>query len=335
MVYKPILQMLKHFSEHSNLHIRYVLFAHFPSAERHVPSITKETLNRAIQSKDKDLQQYITGGTSETDLEKFLERFKMEFGPTYDDIAKQVATKLEANGIPTGEIETLAYPNTIHLIAKLSVQHEEAARKTTKKQFLLQLKNIRTTAISRWTLFLKTRTKLLEARKKQLKTHLDKNSRLRYFLVAPDSIEDYAKEIVLFVNDFLDKYHFKLAHVSTPVLCIRAGRTEVQEIQRRLFAKGIVAEDGYVGGQFQESRFFREPMIHRSPSGKIIREFTLRIVSWHDHGSVLNSKKCDDLFVIGEPTYESLNTEDVNVERLSGATMKEIRYVMGVSDVCE
>ncbi|WP_158499464.1 hypothetical protein [Marinobacter sp. CP1] len=36
-------------------------------------------------------------------------------------------------------------------------------------------------------------------------------------------------------------------------------------------------------------------------------------------------------------TYEKsgLDTVDVNVERLAGATMKEIKYVMGVSNVYE
>jgi hypothetical protein len=204
-----------------------------------------------------------------------------------------------------------------------------------KKKFLSDLKAIRTTAISRWTLALKTRKKLLEARRNQLKVHLDKNARLRYFIIDPSSIEDYESEIVLFITDYIDRYHFKPAHISTPILCLCATQDQVQGIQRRLFSKEIVAEDGYIGGEFQESRFFREPMSSKKPGAKIQREFALRLLSWEDHGEVLNNRKCDDLFIIGEPDCESLDTVDVNVEPLAGVTMKEVKYVMGVSNVYE
>lgn len=334
-VYKPLLQMLKHFSDHTTSQIRYILFAHFPNAGIPPPTVDKTTLQAALASTDKELQKDVKAVPSGTDLDAFLARFKMEFGPSYDDIVKEVATELEANGIPAGDIETLAYPNTVHLIAMLSIKHDATARQTTKKQFLIDLKTIRTTAISRWTLALKTRKKLLEAKRKQLKAHLDKNARLRYFVVDPGSVEDYETEIVLFVSDFLDKYHFKTAHIATPVLCLCSGRDKVQDIERRLFAKGIVADDGYIGGTFQKSRFFREPICSKKAGGGRHREFALRILSWDDHGGVLNNKKCDDLFIIGEPNCDALDTVDVNVERLAGATMKEIKYVMGVSNVYE
>ncbi len=334
-IYKPLLQMLKHFSDHTTSQIRYILFAHFPSVDTPPPAVDKSALQAALASTDKELQKHVQAVPAGIDLDAFLSRFKMEFGPCYDDIAKEVATELEANGIPAADIETLAYPNTVHLIAMLSMKHVATERQTTKKQFLLQLKTIRTTAISRWTLALKTRKKLLEARRKQLKAHLDKNARLRYFVVDPGSVEDYETEIVLFVSDFLDKYHFKTAHLATPVLCLCCGRDKVQDIQRRLFAKGIVADDGYIGDAFQESRFFREPLSSKKASGGLHREFALRILSWDDHGGVLNNKKCDDLFIIGESDCNALDTVDVNVERLAGATMKEIKYVMGVSNVHE
>ena len=334
-VYKPLLEMLKHFSDHATGKIRYVLFAHFPNIGTPPPAVDKSTLQAALASTDRELQKHIKAVPSHIDLDNFLRRFTMEFGSSYDNIAKEVVTELEASGIPADDIETLAYPNTIHLIAMLSVQHNSAARQTTKKQFLLELETIRTTAISRWTLALKTRKKLLDARRRQLKAHLDKNARYRYFLVDSSSIEDYETEIVMFVSDFLDKYHFKTAHIATPVLCLCSGRDGVQDIQRRLFAKDIVAEDGYIGGAFQESRFFREPMSTKKTGGGIHREFALRILSWDEHGNVLNNKKCDDLFIIGEPECASLDTVDVNVERLAGATMKEIKYVMGVSNVYE
>ena len=334
-VYRPMLQMLKHFSDNPTANIRYVIFAHFPGAETSPPTVDSSTVQAALASKDKDLEKHIKALPSDVDLAGFVGRFAMEFGPSYSDITKQVGKELEGNGIPGDDIEALAYPNAIHMIAMLSVKHDPTNRKITKKQFLSELKTIRTTAISRWTLALKTRERLLQARRKQLKEHLDKNARLRYFVIDPASIEDYDAEIVLFVSDYVDKYHFKPAHIGTPILCLCANRDQVQSIQRRLFAKEIVTEDGYIGGEFQKSRLFREPMSLKKPGAKIQREFALRLLSWEDHGEVLNIRKCDDLFIIGEPACSSLDTVDVNVERLAGATMKEIKYVMGVSNVYE
>ena len=111
-----------------------------------------------------------------------------------------------------------------------------------------------------------------------------------------------------------------------------AFRSALQEIQYRLYQKGIVATDGYMGSKFEESFFFREPLVSKGVGGELKREFSVRILSCRDHGNLLNNRKCDDLFIIGDPDCDALDTIDVNVERLAGATMKEVKYVMGVSN---
>lgn len=335
-IFKPLLQMMHHFHANRSANIRYILFAHYPSVKgMPQPKVGKADLQAAIDSKNKDLQEYIATLCGNVDLDGFLSRFAMEFGPTYDDLVVQVSAALKANGIPASDVDTLVYPNAINMIAEISVNHDPMQRKTTKRQFLERLKGIRKTAISRWTMALRTRKQLLDARRKQLKTHLDKNSRLRYLLVDSKSLDDYATEIVLFVSDYLDKYHFKHAHISTPVLCLCTSRDDFRDIQYRLYAKGIICTDGYIGEHFDESRFFRDPLSSKGAGGAIKREFALRLLRWEDHCDVLNNRKCDDLFIIGEPDCASLNTVDVNVEHLAATSIKEIKYVMGVSNVCE
>ena len=333
-VYKPLLQMLEHFSNYQKASISYVLFAHFPGVSKTPPTVDKSTLQAALASKDQKLEKYIKVIPTDIDLDSFGARFTMEFGPSYDEIVIDVHNELESSGIPSDDIEALAYPNTIHKIAMLSVKHDPAERQITKMQFLADLKTISKTAISRWTLALKTRKKLLDARRKQLKIHLDKNTRLRYFVINPGKVEDFNSEIVLFVSDYIEKYHFKPVHISTPILCLCSNREEIQDIQRRLFKKGIITADGYIGSQFEEAHFLREPLSSKI-GGKIKWEFALRILSWDEYSEVLNKRKCDDLFIIGEPDCTSLDTEDINVEKLEGVTMKEVKYVTGVSNVYE
>ena len=299
------------------------------------PPVGRTELQAALDSTNNDLQKYVETLRGNVDVDGFLSRFDMEFGPAFDELVTQARDALKVNGIPECDIDTLAYPNAIHMIAGLSVKHDPTERSITKQKFLKDLKEIRKTAISRWTLALRTRKQLLDARRKQLKTHFDKNSRLRYLVVDSKSLDDYAEEIVLFVSDYLDKYHFKPAHISTPVLCLCTSMENCRDIQFRLFVKGIVCTDGYIGDHFDESWLFRDPLSRRVAGGAIKREFSLRLLRWEDHGTVLNNRKCDDLFIIGESDFASLNEVDVNVEHLAGASLKEIKYVMGVSNVYE
>ncbi|VFN01680.1 MAG: hypothetical protein BECKG1743D_GA0114223_105383 [Candidatus Kentron sp. G] len=222
-IYKPLLQMMAHFSEYSGKNIRYVLFAHFPDIGTPPPAIGKQEFEDARASKDRELQKHIEALLSDIDLDAFDAKFTIEFGPKYDEIVEQVGQALETNGIPKGDIETLVYPNTIHKIATLSTKHDAAGRRITKKQFLSELQRIRRTAISRWTLALKTRKKLLNVRRKQLKGHLDKNVRLRYFIVDPTGIENYDTEIILFIKDLID------------FLALRLTNNADQNYVRRLF----------------------------------------------------------------------------------------------------
>ena len=301
-IFKPLLQMMDHFHANAGANIRYILFAHYPNVSGVAqPTVGKAELQAALDSKNKDFETYVATLRGKVNLDAFLARFIMEFGATFDDLVTQVSAALKTNGIPDGDIDTLAYPNALNMIAGLSVKHDPTERKITKRRFLEALKNIRKTAISRWTMALRTRKQLLDARRKQMKTHLDKNSRLRYFVVDAKTLDDYEEEIVLFVADYLDKYHFKTAHISTPVLCLCTSIENFLSVQYRLFTKGIISTGGYIGEHFEESRFFRDPFTSRGAGGAVKREFSLRMLRWEDHGAVLNNRKCDDLFVIGEP----------------------------------
>lgn len=332
-IYKPLLQMMYHFLSNPDANIQYILFAHFPGVLSGAePVIDINTFNDALSSRNKDLQPLIALLGGKIDIDKFSQKFTMEFGPNFDDLVRQVTDALLAKGIPKDDIETLAYPNAINLMAGYCIKHDPEDRKITPSQFLETLKAIRQTAISRWTMALRTRKQLLDARRKQLKPHLDKNTRLRYFIVDSSRIADYDNEIVLFVSDYLDKYHIKPAHISTPLLCISTSEDDFSKVQYRLFQKGIISTDGYIGAHFDESRLFRDPLICKEGRSSLKREFSLRLVRWEVNKEVLNKRKCDDLFVIGEPDCSCINTSDINVENLPVTSLKEIKYVLGVSN---
>jgi hypothetical protein len=330
-IYKPVLQMMNHFHANQTSEVQYVLFAYYPAVKgKPAPSIGKAELTAALKSQNKELASLIGSLGDTFDLDAFIKHFTLEIGEPFDGLASKVGDALKANGIPAADLDTLAYPNAINLIANISIKHDPTERNITRHQFVDRLKAIRKTAISRWTLALKSRKELLDARRRQLKPHLDKNARLRYFVFDAKSLEDYGAEIVLFIKDYLEKYHFKQTHIATPVMCLCTIEGDLSEVIRRLYAKGIISTDGYIGGTFDETLFFREPI---SAKGK--REFGVRMLRWEDHGPILNSRKCDDLFLIGEPPCDALNKVDINVEHLAATTLKEVKYLVGVSNVYE
>lgn len=331
-IFKPLLQMMHHFQDNAQANVTYVVFAHFPQPPTNY-SFGKDDLEAALASTNKDLQKYCDALRGKVDLDVFLARFSLEFGPSYDDLVASVENALVDAGIPKLDVDTLAYPNAIQAIANLSIKHDPNERRITRMALLRDLRLIKSTAITRWTLALKSRRAILAARRKQLKPHLDTNTRLRYFIVNSETLDDFDANIVGFVCDFLAKYHFKPAHLYTPLLCLDSSEDVFRDIQLRLHKRGVISTDGFVGRQFVESNFFREPMVDSGRgSSELRREFHLRLMRWEANANVLAQHKGHDLFIIGENRYSELDTQDVCVEVLESSSLREVAYVMGVSE---
>lgn len=335
-IYKPLLQMMNHFHFNSNGKVNYVLFAHFPGfqAGGTIP-VDKAALEKVLESENIAFKGYVEALKDKIDLDAFLTKFSARVGPAFDILVSEVCALLEATGISATDVETLTYPNAIHLIANLSIRHDVEQRRITKTKLLSKLHQVKTTAISHWTLSLKTRQALLAARRKQLNPNLGKNARLRYFLLHADALQEFESQVVMFINDYLDRYHHKFAHINTPVFCLATTEEKFKEIERRLYQKGIIPNDGHAVDVFDESRFLREPLTQKGEHGTVKREFDLRLLWWPPHGTVLNKRKCHDLFVLGDGGYDGLDIEDVNLEELATDSFDEIKYLMGISDVCE
>jgi len=338
-VYKPILQMMNHFYDNKHLDIKYILYAFFPN-ETYLGlphPIDSGQMSAVLETQNKNLKQYAEALSKHIDIDEFLDRFSLIFGKPLDGLVNDVCMGLKANGIPEDDIEILAYPNAIQAIANLSIKHDEQSRKITKSQLLSNLQQIRKTAISRWTLSLKSYKQIIKARKKQLKPNLDKNARSRYFIISQSSIEDFNSGIVVFISDYLDKYHFKTAHIRTPLLCLDCSEDDFGNIRLRLHHKGIIAADGFVGDYFDKTRFFREPISRKLSRTEVEREFRMRLLRFdsNDVCSLLQENKCDDLFIIGNGKYDELDIQDVNMERLAATSFQEIKYLLGVSNVYE
>lgn len=324
ILYNPLLQMMKHFKSNPGANIQYHLFAHFPN----IPAIniTSVELNSALSSKNKELKDLVAD-VAGVDIDGFLKVFDVYVTPKYSDLMEENAKQLEALGFNKGEVETLFYPNAIQIIADLSIKHDEKMRKISKKDFLETLRRIRSTAVSQWTLALRTRHKILEARRKQLKENLSTNVRLRHLVIFPTFLEKFDDQIVLFIKSFVDKYHFKVAHTQTPLFALDVPQELFDEIAERLIGKDVVPNLGRPVKTFSEANFFREPMVQKDK-----KEFVLRFIRWDDYKGLPLKIKADDFFVIGDGDIMNLDVKDVNLETLGAKQFDEIKYMMGISN---
>ena len=268
------------------------------------------------------------------DVKAFIAHFQVDFGVRLDELITLVHAKLADHGFDPDEVPTLIYPNAIHTVATISIDHEVSGRHVRKTQLVDALSAMRKIVISRWTLSLKTKAQLLATKRADLKANISKNVRKRTFIISQSALEDFDDEVVVFISDFLDKCHSKPAHTETSVFCLDCDDNVFSSIRRRIHEKGISCNDGLVGTQYVRDHFTRAPIITRTRN-QVDREFSIRLLRYEVDPEALNAPKCDDLFVISPRAYGQLQLTDVNEERLATETLRQARYLLGVSNVFE
>lgn len=92
-------------------------------------------------------------------------------------------------------------------------------------------------------------------------------------------------------------------------------------------------QNGLKGNDFFQGEFLREPKII---STKTWKEFQLRICNYNkDTSKAINSKKSDDLFIIGKDDFKKIDTQDINIEFLEVSNLNELQYLLKLTDNLE
>ena len=335
LIYKPILQMMNHFKDNLAQPIIYRIYCYCPDKIGGTSlQITETDANDILSSSNKALASLVLGVKGVIDLKAFIARFQVDFGVQLDELIEAVHVKLSDHGFDPEEVPGLIYPNAIHAIATLSIDHDVDRRRVKKLDFVRELGATRKTIISRWTLSLKTKGQLLTARRADLKNNIAKNVRRRTFIISQNALEDFDEGIVIFISEFLDKCHAKPTHTETPVFCLDCDDRNFSSIRQRLYEKGIGCNDGLVGTEYRREHFIRAPIVTKTRT-QVKREFAIRLLRYEVDPEVLNTPKCDDLFIISPSAYEKLHLTDVNEERLATENLQQVKYLLGVSDVYE
>ena len=369
-VYKPILQMLKTYTETGVSDIKFVLHTFFPEEIQGEKNISLEVIEEMLKTKNVDyicnyiafikkpmneeiealirkarktkedkkkIVDYYNANELEIscDIEEFVSnRFIFRIGKSYDELEKENIELLEQAGFKKKDIEDFVYPNAIQKMATLSMLKDDVERKITKEELIIKLQLLKKTAISRWTKELANYKKLLTHRRSQLSTILNYNYRKRCLVFNPADIENFDDEIVVFIKDFVDIYCTKTKLHTPAVLCILGyDKEKIDTLVERLFQKEIEVETGYRGKTFYVEAFSRKPGIDLK---KNWMEFRIKICGdLSDSIDAINNNKPDDIFQFTEHLPENLSTQDVNMEILDVQNFEQIEFLLKMRNEVE
>ena len=324
-IYKPILLMLEHYSNISvpETKVQYRLFCHFPS-ESGTKTLTKEELGTVLTTNAGALKAIAARIDTNVDLEAFLERFVIEFGPSVEDLQLAVMDSLKDKGFDHQDVDALIFPNAIQRIVDLATGSGIEDRSVDPGAFLGELRQIRQVTFTRWTRELATRAKIFARLREDLKHGLRQNARSRVFVIDPSDIEDFESDIVQFIKKFTQIYSSKFLH-SDPPLFMFTGGYDVDALQLRLYAVGLHCQTGKVGNTILVDELFRRPIRVPKP---LMMQFHLRIAS---RNLVVGQppRRPDELFLINVADDE-WEHEDINVYSFEIDRLADLEYVLQI-----
>lgn len=335
LIYKPLLQMAENYSSNPAADITYRLFVHVQNQDHITRSITEVELTSALNSTNTKLQATINRISDGFDRADFLTKLTLEFGESIDDLSISIKELLSEIDIQNSDVENILYPNSINHIALISCGDTPESREINRLDFESFLSASNSTAISKWTLALNTKKQLLTSKRKQLSQYLSQNSRERCFYLSKEQLINFNEGIVVFIRNYLAKYHTKALHLKTPIFVFDCDLNDLNDIQHRLFVKGIKACAGYIGTQFEVQEFFREPIRRNSRSLVNEREFQIRLLSYEDQPDAVNHRKCDDLFFVCKNKPNQINCTDIETSEIGVPNFSELEFVLSIRNEYE
>lgn len=327
-VYKPILLMLEHFSQHGGTQpkVLYRLFCHFPdqSGSR---SLTNSELAAVLATGSEPLKKILERIGPDVDQDAFLDRFTIEFGPNADDLQTAVLATLRTKGFTAEDVDAIIFPNAIQRIVDIATRSDIAERTVVPHAFLEALRDVRRVTFTRWTRALASRAQIAKRLREELSPSLGHNARRRTFVIDPSRIERFDDDIVRFIKTFVECYCCKYLHEHPPLFLI-TGDYDVATLATRLHDVGLEAATGMVGSAFRAKNLFKHPMRRRVP---FAIEFRLRLAR-RDLVTEYPPQPPDELFLVNVAD-DAWARSDVAVHRFEIERLADLEYVLKLRTV--
>lgn len=328
LIYKPVLQMLHGFSNGKSAD-NLIIFIHVKDKQEYQAKLTEKELDECFATTNKVLQGIIQGIKIPYNKGEFLTKLTIEFGPSLEALELDVKKNLTAEFPPQFDIDGLVYPNIISTISKMAANKTDEERKTSKKTLIDNIKKTGQLVFTKWIYYTKSKDIALKTSRKIIHESLSQNHPKRYIYINPKGVSDFNEQVVNFINNFLNKYHHKPAHTSTPLFIIAEQKSVIDDIAVRLFKKEIRSITGYMGSEFFLSELLKRPLLNKSKLPQD-SEFRVRLCDASKMTSILDIARPDHFYLItNSPTY-SIDKLDINIYQIGVDNFSDVEFIFSL-----
>ena len=153
--------------------------------------------------------------------------------------------------------------------------------------------------------------------------------------MSEDTIQEFNNEIVLFIQDYVNEFHFKANHDKPPTFYLDCASDLFKGIRQRLHNKGIKFTTGLeITGEFDQEHFYREPLTRQLGSYHVLSDFQIRITCHADSHGAIDYRGFDDVYIVSGNSFD-IWEQDVDVECLPVTVFNHLQYILGLADVIE
>jgi len=366
-IYKPIFQFMVHSVGGGTRVDKYILYAHFRNGRSGGCAFGQEDLENVFRTDNfeyiKKYASRLVSGFSDAalailkkgsptkedkalvrseysklnkkliiDTEDFLQRLRVEFSASLDELKSQAASMLvaEMQSVSADDVRDIFFPNAVQLVADISMISDARSRRVSKSQFLGRLNSIRVSAVSRWTNEIVGYKKSLIIKRKELVARLNLH-RKRLIVFDPVSIGGLDGDFMDFVDRMVKRYVMRNARLSHPLFFVlKVDADSLQMFVNKCMEIGVDVETGYFGPRpvFNAVKFLEPPM---KVKGGV--EFHICCCGYEDFLSDLarfERAAFNDVYVVNLAERDQLCLVGVPTERLDVQSVKDLAYVFNL-----
>jgi hypothetical protein len=276
---KPIMLMLKHYSENHTKGLKYALYGHYSNNDDINKEFTLDRIKSMLIYTENGINKNFleNNNISEETVKQFIKKFKLELGSTFQEHQKTTFEKIKTEfGLSkVEEIETY-YSNALKVINDLAIKKTISSRKITKKDFKekIDLKNI---LFNHWFIKLRSKEKYLKYihfqyfRNNLNTTHIE---RFFVFNITSDDIV-YLKDAIYGIEKRFYKKTTRTINSGAPYIYIKnINIQKLIELKESIYNDDKRFSDGFCfsGSQFRCNEIIKQSTIENKISIKIINK---------------------------------------------------------------
>lgn len=308
---KPIMLMLKYFSENSSLNLKYLLYAHYSNNNEINKKFDLDRLKSMFIYTEKGVSKnfLLDNQISDTTVKEFLKKFELILGVSFEEHQKTTLLKIKSEfGLSKiEEIETY-YSNALKVVHDLAIKRTMSLRKVTKKDFKEKI-NLKKILFNHWFIELKGKEKYLKHIHTQyFKNGLNTTNIERIFIINTTSKnQEHLRDAIYEIeNKFFKKSRHSITSSAPYIFIKNMSQTDLCELKESIYSDGKKLSDGFCfsGSSFKCDEIRKQSSIENEISLKIInkQEYLDELLA-----HIQNTKKVFELY---DKNFNSISKDE-------------------------